>query len=80
MTLENKLNSLKHTRSSKSVCTVGEIINELPQAEKDALISALDSRASTRGIFDALKSEGFRIDRQTVALHRKGYCRCKEQE
>lgn len=80
MSLENKLNSLTQMRNLKNVCTVGDIINELPQAEKDALISALESRASTRGIFDALKSEGFRIDRQTITLHRKGYCRCKEQE
>jgi hypothetical protein len=80
MSLENKLNSLKQIRDLNNVCTVGGIINELPEVEKKALVSALSSKASTRGIYDALKSEGFKIDRQTITLHRKGYCRCKEQE
>ena len=79
MSLKEKLNSLPDVSRGTS-CTLGKIINELPREDSEALINALSSGASTRAIFDVLKTEGYKIDRQTVTLHRKGFCRCTEAE
>lgn len=80
MGLADKLTALAARVDVSPVCTVGVILASLEEEDSKALQSALTSQASTRGIHEALKSEGFKIDRQTVSLHRKGFCRCKEAE
>jgi hypothetical protein len=78
MGLANKLNNLNDAQYRGVKCPLGTLIDSLPEEDRQALVSAIESKASTRGIHDALKSENFKIDRQTITLHRKGYCRCKE--
>lgn len=79
MGLASKLNALTETSAVKhDTCSVGLLLFELTEDDRKALQSALTSPASTRSIYDALRTEGFRIDRQSLTLHRKGFCRCKE--
>jgi|DEB19_MinimDraft_3_1074340.scaffolds.fasta_scaffold00387_6 predicted transcriptional regulator len=77
MGLKDKLANLPEV-SHPLYCTLGKILDELPKEDKDALTSALVSHASTRSITEVLRTEGYKVDRQTVTLHRKGFCRCKE--
>jgi hypothetical protein len=79
MGLANKLNALADNSQKRSdACPLGNLIDELSEEDSVALRTALASPASTRSIFDALRAENFKIDRQTITLHRKGFCRCKE--
>lgn len=79
MGLKDKLEQIKPGANPlDGFCTVGKIIEQLPKEDGEALISALKSRASTRAIYRVLKDEGFKLERQTVTLHRKGFCRCAE--
>lgn len=77
MGLKDKLVNLQQN-PDPTFCTLGNIIHGLDSDDKDALLSALNSPASTRAITEVLKTEGYKIDRQTITLHRKGFCRCKE--
>lgn len=80
MGLANKLSNLHEFTYKTKKCPLGLLIDDLSEEDKQALTSALESKASNRGITEALRSEGFKIDRQTITLHRKGFCRCKETE
>lgn len=80
MGLANKLSNLNEFTFKTNKCSLGVLIDDLPEEDRRALANALESKASNRGIHEALRSEGFKIDRQTITLHRKGFCRCKETE
>lgn len=79
MALAKNLNQLFNEAQAVSAkCPVGRIIENLNDEDRLALVRVLGSAASTRSIHQALRHEGFSIERQSVTLHRKGYCRCKE--
>lgn len=80
MGLAHKLNELTAVSEQRlSECTVGQLIESLSADDASALISALNSPASTRSIHEALKAESYKVDRSLLSLHRKGFCRCKER-
>jgi len=79
MGLANRLDALASTSQENiDVCPLGKIINDSSEEDRRAILKVLASPASTRSIWEALKAENFKLDRQTVALHRKGFCRCQE--
>lgn len=81
MGLANRLNEIATASEQKNVaCSLGQLKSELSKEDAEALDSALNSPASTRSIHEALRAEGFKIDRASVTLHRKGFCRCKESD
>lgn len=62
-----------------SVCPVVRILNSLDEEDKSALLTVMESSASTRSIHTALREVGHAIDRQSIALHRDNRCRCKRE-
>jgi DNA-binding CsgD family transcriptional regulator len=59
-----------------SVCPVAKLIATLTEAEAELLQRVMLSSASTRQIHNELTASGFRIGRDTIANHRRGWCRC----
>lgn len=79
MNLADKLNEIVAVSQQRKIeCTVGQLIDSLPEEDARALVSALNSPASTRSIYLALKTEGLIVDRSNLSSHRQGFCRCKE--
>lgn len=80
MGLAHKLNQLTAVSEQRVIeCSVGQLIDSLSEDDASALISALNSPASTRSIYAALRAESYKVDRALLSLHRKGFCRCKER-
>lgn len=80
MGLADKLNGLTEaSQRNKALCSVGQLLSDLALEDREALGQALASSASTRSIYDALRTENYKLDRQSITLHRKGYCRCEEK-
>lgn len=60
-------------------CSVGTLLDGLPTDEADALNTMLAAAAwSASDIFEALKSEGYDVGRQTIGRHRAKACRCSK--
>lgn len=61
-------------------CSIGALLDRLPEAERDALNAMLsgigDRRWSQREIHDAITAEGHDVGRQSINRHRAGACRC----
>lgn len=75
MSLKEALNSEKILRSN--VCTVEMLLSKLPKEDQEALIKALiDPTIPSTFIARALKKEGFDVQGQSLARHRRGECRC----
>lgn len=65
-------------------CSVGRLLDELPDSERDALQQMLGTPAkpsewTQSAIFDALIAEGHRVGQSTINRHRGGYCRCEQR-
>lgn len=60
-------------------CSVSKIIAELDDETAQLLNRVLDGAASTRSIWDALRNEGYKIDRTTLQMHRNGRCICGKE-
>lgn len=58
-------------------CPVAKLISTLSEDEAALLTRVLDSAASTRQIHNELVASGFKIGRDTLANHRRGWCRCQ---
>jgi len=58
------------------LCTVGKILQALPESEHKALSDALDSEMFPEEIHGALKQNGYRIGEGTIRKHRKKKCPC----
>ena len=63
-------------KPNKSQCTLGKIITNLPDAEKSALVEAIDSTMLAADIIRALQMNGYRISGNTTRDHRKKKCAC----
>lgn len=57
-------------------CSVGKLLAELPDTERDALQHMLSHGWSMNDIYDALAAEGHVVGRQTINRHRSRACRC----
>jgi hypothetical protein len=77
--LADKLSDLTSASIEKTIgCPVALLINSLSEEDATALTRALKSPASTRSIHIALRAEGYTVDRDLLGRHRKGFCRCRE--
>ena len=75
MSLKEALGSEKILRTN--VCTVQTLLSKLDKDDQDALVKALvDSTVPSTFIARALKKEGFDVQGQSLARHRRGECRC----
>ena len=75
MSLKEALGSEKILRTN--VCTVQTLLSKLDKDDQDALIKALvDSTVPSTFIARDLKKEGFDVQGQSLARHRRGECRC----
>lgn len=75
MSLKEALGSEKILRTN--VCTVETLLLKLDKDDRDALVTALiDSAIPSTFIARALKKEGFDVQGQSLARHRRGECRC----
>lgn len=63
--------------ASPTLCPVAKLISTLSQDESALLTRVLESQASTRQIHNELLASGYRIGRDTIANHRRGWCRCR---
>jgi len=57
-------------------CGVGNLLEQLDDIDRQALLNALDSEMFSTDISRALYSEGHKIGGGTVARHRKRECNC----
>lgn len=58
------------------LCSVCVLISQLPKADAEALMVALEDPAvQTSVIFRALRNEGFQTSSTTIGRHRKRECR-----
>lgn len=57
-------------------CGVGNLLEQLDDIDRKALLNALDSDMYSTDISRALYSEGHKIGGGTVARHRKRECNC----
>ena len=61
-------------------CQVQRLKGELPAEDATALDEALEGRLSIRLIHTAIREEGYRISRESLANHRMGRCLCGENK
>lgn len=81
MGLADKLSDLTSLSIEKEIgCPVSLLTNSLNEEDAIALKKALKSPASTRSIHIALRAEGYTVDRDLLSRHRKGFCRCREND
>ena len=57
-------------------CSVGDLLDRLPDDERAALQHMLDNGWSQNEIYDAVTAEGHEVGRQTINRHRSRSCRC----
>lgn len=59
-------------------CLVGQIVKELPEPYKGALITLLETEeVPTTRVTERMNAAGLRIANTTVYKHRKNVCTCK---
>lgn len=75
MPLIDRLKDLENTPPVNN-CPVARVVKELDAETIQVLQRLLDSKIATRVIHDALRNEGMRIARESIANHRKGWCQC----
>lgn len=76
MGLADRILSAPAKRISGKPCSVGDLLNRLPDPESAALQQMLDAGWSQNQIYDALTDEGLEVGRQTINRHRAKSCRC----
>lgn len=76
MALSDKLTETPR-RETGFACSVGALLDRLPQDEADALTQMMGPLGwSAARIYDALAAEGHEVGRQTINRHRSRSCRC----
>ena len=80
MALADRLNEQPPASRAGTPCSVGTLIESLPDPERDALLLMLGT-PEKRGwaasdIYDALTAEGYRVSYQQINRHRGNKCRC----
>lgn len=67
-------------RRPDPMCPMLRILESMDTEDREALISVMDSEASTRGIQTALATHNIAISRDSITLHREKRCRCVRGE
>jgi hypothetical protein len=75
MSLADRVKS-KPARRHGIPCSVGELLDSLPEPEAKALEVMLTSGWSQAEIHAAVTAEGHYVGRQTINRHRSQACRC----
>lgn len=81
MTLAEKFKTLEPTQTGLP-CGVAKLLEEMPKADKEALIDVLFGQTSTEKrvpnskIYQILTEEGYNIAPSSIAQHRRRQCRC----
>jgi hypothetical protein len=58
-------------------CPLVRFCSTLEPEDSKALMKALDGHVPVRAIHRVLRSEGYRISRETLSTHRRGMCGCR---
>jgi hypothetical protein len=58
-------------------CSVARFCGKLSEEEAQAVLKALDSHVPIRAIHRAIRSEGYRISRESLSTHRRRMCGCE---
>lgn len=76
MALADRLHETPH-RNPGGTCSVGALLDRLPEPESDALNKMLNELGwSQNKIYDAIVDEGHEVGRQTIGRHRSRACSC----
>lgn len=76
MSLENSIEEARY--KGNTVCPLARLINGLSEADKKALDAAINKRLPDVTLATALRKEGYRIAEISISQHRKGLCRCRQ--
>ena len=76
MALADRVNDQTPKRVHGLPCSVGRLLDTLPEPEADALKHMLGNGWSQNQIYEALTAEGYSPGRQTINRHRSQSCRC----
>jgi hypothetical protein len=60
----------------RATCTVGQLLDELPPEDADAIRQAVSSNVPYQTISSTLRGFGRRIQGQTISRHFRGVCNC----
>lgn len=67
----------RSTNTRGLACSVGVLLTDLPEPDRDTLAAWLDDVSMTQtGIWKALKAEGYDCSQQQIGRHRRRECRC----
>lgn len=76
MSLENSIEEARY--KGDSLCPFARLIDQLNDADKKALDSAINRRLPDVTLATALRKEGYKIAEISISQHRKGLCRCRQ--
>lgn len=76
MSLENSIEEARY--KGNSLCPFARLIDGLNEADKKALDAAINKRLPDVTLATALRKEGYRIAEISISQHRKGLCRCRQ--
>ena len=76
MALADRITTEAPKRVHGLPCSVGDLLNRLPDDEAAALKHMLENGWSQNEIYDAVTAEGHEVGRQTINRHRSRACRC----
>ena len=76
MALKDRITQTAPKRAHGLPCSVGDLLDRLPDDERAALQHMLDNGWSQNEIYDAVTAEGHEVGRQTINRHRSRACRC----
>lgn len=80
MGLADRIHTAPKKRRSGLPCSVGDLLERLPDEDADALRHMLETGWSQTAIYDAVTGEGHDIGRQTINRHRSQSCSCFKVE
>jgi len=66
----------KHRVKTLAKCTLQNIIDVLPETDREVLQKAISDGLPTSTLVAALRNEGFSIAEATFTAHRNGKCKC----
>ena len=76
MSLENSIEEARY--KGNTLCPFARLIDGLNNADKKALDAAINKRLPDVTLATALRKEGYKIAEISIAQHRKGLCRCRQ--
>ena len=76
MTLQSSIEHFAYKRPQDDICPVGKLMERLDDADKKALLDAFKKGIPAVTITNALRKEGYKIAETSIGNHKKGICRC----